>query len=67
MREFLEEVSLRSPGRVNFTHSSSGKVDPMLFEIENNGLPNQSSREGLEAVLKERHILTINLLPFGGG
>jgi len=39
----------------------------MLFEIEINGIPNEGSRETLETVLKEGDIITINLVPLGGG
>jgi hypothetical protein len=67
LREVLEEVSSRSSNRVKFIHPSTGAVDPMAFDIEINGLPNQGSRETLETVLKEGDTITINLLPLGGG
>jgi hypothetical protein len=67
LREFLEEISLRSSDRMTFINPCSGSVDSMLFEIEINGIPNEGSRETLETVLKEGDIITINLVPLGGG
>ena len=49
LREVLEEIWSRSSNRVKFIHPSTGAVDPMAFDIEINGLPNQGSRESLES------------------
>jgi hypothetical protein len=39
LRELLEELSLRSSGRVTFIHSSTEAVHPMDFIIDVNGFP----------------------------
>lgn len=67
LRKVLEEISSRSSNRVKFIHPSTGAVDPMDFDIEINGVPNQGSRESLGTVLKEEDVITINLSPLGGG
>jgi hypothetical protein len=39
----------------------------MDFIIDVNGVPNQGSREDLDVALKEGDIVTIKVLPLGGG
>ena len=67
LRELLEELSLRSSGRVKMIRSSTGAVHPMDFMIDVNGLPNQGSRGDLDLVLKDGDIVAIKVLPLGGG
>ena len=67
LREVLEELSLRSSGRVTYIKPSTGAVDPMNFLIEVNGLPIQDTKESLEVMLKEGDIVKIQLAPLGGG
>ena len=67
LRGLLEELSLRSRGRVKFIRPSADVVDPMDFVIKINGLPNQGSREDLNLALKGGDIITIYVLPLGGG
>jgi len=63
----LEELSLRSSGRVKFIRPMTDLVDPMDFLIEINGFPNPGSREELETRLNEGDLVTIKLSPLGGG
>ncbi len=67
LQGLLEEVSLRSSGRVNLLSSSAEAVGPMNFIIAINGLPNSGSKESLNMTLKEGDVMTINLSPLGGG
>jgi hypothetical protein len=67
LRGLLEELSSRSSGRVRFIHPSADAVHPMDFIIDVNGLPNQGSREDLDVALKDGDIVTIKVLPLGGG
>ncbi len=67
LRELLEELSLKSSGRVKYIRPSTDAVNPMDFLIEVNGLPNRSSREDLDVALKEGDIITIKVFPLGGG
>jgi len=63
----LEELSLRSSGRVKFIRPMTDLVDPMDFLIEINGFPNPGSREELETRLNVGDLVTIKLSPLGGG
>jgi hypothetical protein len=67
LRGLLEELSLRSSGRVKFIRPSTDAVHYMDFIIDVNGVPNQGSREDLDVALKEGDIVTIKVLPLGGG
>lgn len=67
LRIVLEELSLRSSGRVKFIHPLKDFTDPMDFLIEINGLPNPGSKEGLETGLNEGDLVTIKLSPLAGG
>jgi len=67
LRMVLEELSLRSSGRLKFIRPLTNSVDPMDFVIEINGLPNPGSKEALEKGLNEGDLLTIKLSPLGGG
>lgn len=67
LRRALEELSLRTSGRVKFIRPMTDAVDPMDFIIEINGVPNQGSKEDLNIALKEGDIITIKLSPLGGG
>jgi hypothetical protein len=63
----LEELSIRNAGRLKFLHPLTHSLDSTHFVLELNGLPNSGSKEALELDLKEGDIITINLLPLGGG
>jgi len=67
LRKILEELTLRSSGRVKFIRPMTDFVDPMDFLIEINGLPNSGSKEALEMGLNEGDLVTIKLSPLGGG
>jgi hypothetical protein len=67
LREVLEELTLRSSGRVKFIRPMTDFVDPMDFLIEINGLPNSGSKEALEMGLNEGDLVIIKLSPLGGG
>lgn len=67
LRKILEELTLRSSGRVTFIRPMTDFVDPMDFLIEINGLPNSGSKEALEMGLNEGDLVTIKLSPLGGG
>ncbi len=67
LRELLEELSLKSSGRVKYIRPSTDVVDSMDFLVEVNGLPNRGTREGLEVALKEGDTVTIKVFPLGGG
>jgi len=67
LREVLEELTLRSSGRMKLIRPMTDSVDPMDFLIEVNGLPNSGSKEALEMGLNEGDLITIKLSPLGGG
>jgi hypothetical protein len=67
LRGLLEELSLRSSGRVKFIRPSAEAVHPMDFMIDVNGIPNQGSRDDLALALKDGDVVTIRVLPLGGG
>ena len=67
LRKVLEELTLRSSGRVKLIRPMTDFVDPMDFLIEVNGLPNSGSKEALEMGLNEGDLITIKLSPLGGG
>lgn len=67
LRMLLEELTLKSSGRVKFFRPTIDFVDPMDFLIEINGVPNSGSKEGLESGLNEGDLITIKLSPLGGG
>ena len=67
LRKILEELTLRSSGRMKLIRPMTDSVDPMDFLIEVNGLPNPGSKEGLEMGLNEGDLVTIKLSPLGGG
>jgi hypothetical protein len=67
LRKVLEELSLKSSGRVKYIHPSTGVVDHMNFLIEINGVPNQGSGSDLEKTLSDGDTVTIKLYPLGGG
>ncbi len=67
LRMVLEELSLRSSGRVQFIHPLRDFVDQRDFLIEINGLPNLGSKEALETSLNDGDTVTIRVLPLGGG
>ena len=67
LRKVLEELTLRSSGRVKLIRPMTDFVDPMDFLIEVNGLPNSGSKEALEMGLSEGDLITIKLSPLGGG
>lgn len=67
LQEFLEELSVKSSGRMKFINPSSSAISSTLFDIEINGIPIQDSKESLKMVLKEGDKVTINLVAMGGG
>ncbi len=67
LRMVLEELSLRSSGRVRFIHPLKDFVDQRDFLIEINGLSNTGSKEALETKLNDGDAVTVRVLPLGGG
>ncbi len=66
LRVFLEELSARSSGRIQYI-LPTGMIDPMSFSITLNGLPIDGSRESLETALNNGDTIAIQLSPLGGG
>jgi molybdopterin converting factor small subunit len=67
IREFLEELSERSPTRVEYIRSGAQTINPDEWEIRINDAPYQEWSTGLETPLKDRDIVTIIIVPLGGG
>jgi molybdopterin converting factor small subunit len=67
IREFLKELSERSPTRVEYIRSGTQTVNPDEWEIRINDIPYQQWSAGLETPLKEKDTVTIIIIPLGGG
>jgi molybdopterin converting factor small subunit len=67
IREFLEELSERSPTRVEYVRSGAQTINPDEWEIRINDTPYQQWSAGLETSLKNGDTVTIIIIPLGGG
>ena len=67
IREFLEELSERSPTRVEYVRSGAQTINPDEWEIRINDIPYQQWSAGLETSLKDGDTVTIIIIPLGGG
>jgi molybdopterin converting factor small subunit len=67
IREFLDELSERSPTRVEYVRSGAKAINPDEWEIKINDAPYQQWSAGLETPLKDGDTVTIIIIPLGGG
>ncbi len=67
IRQFLEELSERSPTRVEYIRSGTQTINPDEWEIKINDTPYPQWRAGLETSLKDGDTVTIIIIPLGGG
>ncbi len=67
LREFLKELSERSPTRVEYVRPGAQSIDPDEWEIRINDAPYQQLSAGLETPLKDGDAVTIIIIPLGGG
>ena len=67
IREFLDELSERSPTRVEYMRSGVQAINPNEWEIRINDTPYQRWSAGLETPLKDGDTVTIIIIPLGGG
>jgi hypothetical protein len=67
LRKLLDRLSSMSSGRIRFINPLNGEIDHMAFDIRINDLPDQGMPETLETSLREGDVVTVNLLPLGGG
>ena len=67
LREFLEELSERSPTRVEYVKSGAQTINLDEWEIKINDTPYQQWSAGLETPLKDGDTVTIIIIPLGGG
>jgi molybdopterin converting factor small subunit len=67
LRGFLEELSEKSPTRVEYVRSGAQTINPDEWEIRINDTPYQKWSAGLETSLKDGDTVTIIIIPLGGG
>ncbi len=67
IREFLEELSERSPTRVEYIQSEAQTINPDEWEIRINDIPYPQWSAGLDTPLKDGDTVTIIIIPLGGG
>jgi molybdopterin converting factor small subunit len=67
IREFLEELSQRSPTRVEYVRPGAQTINPDEWEIKINDTPYSQWGAGLETPLKDGDTVTIIIIPLGGG
>ncbi len=67
LREFLEDLSERSPTRVEFVRSGGQTINSDEWEIRINDTPYPQWSAGLETPLKDGDTVTIIIIPLGGG
>ena len=67
MRQFLEELSMRAPKRIEYVRPGTQTINPDEWEICINGIPSQQWSAGLETSLKDGDTVTIIIIPLGGG
>ena len=67
IREFLEELSERSPTRVEYVRPGSQTINPDEWEIRINNAPFPQWSGGLDTPLKDGDTVTIIIIPLGVG
>ncbi len=67
LRELLEELSERSPTRVEYVRSGAQTINPDEWEIRINDIPYSQWSAELETPLKDGDTVTIIIIPLGGG
>jgi molybdopterin converting factor small subunit len=67
IRKFLEDLSERSPTRVEYIRSGTQSINPDEWEIRINDTPYQQWSDGLDTPLKDGDTVTIIIIPLGGG
>jgi hypothetical protein len=67
LREFLGELSARSPDPLHYVEPGADRIDPDDWGVYINDCPYQDVKEGLERPLKDGDVVTINIQAQGGG
>ncbi len=67
LRQFLQNLSMLSPARIEYVRPNAIALDPDDWEVNINNVPYQDCREGLETPLQNGDTVTIRLKAFGGG
>jgi molybdopterin converting factor small subunit len=67
MREFLEELSMRAPKKIEYVRPGAQTINPDEWEIRINDIPSQQWSAGLETSIKDGDTVTIIIIPLGGG
>ncbi len=67
LRQFLQELSMMSPSRIEYVRPNAETLDPDDWEVNVNNSPYQDCKDGLETLLKNGDTVTIRIKAFGGG
>ena len=67
LREFLEELSMMAPIRIEYVRPGTKTLAPDEWEVDINDIPYQQYSEGLETFLKDGDTVTIRISALGGG
>ena len=67
LKEFLDELSVMSPNRIEYIRPGAKTLDPDDWEVQINGIPSQNCKDSLETSLKDGDTVTIWIKAFGGG
>lgn len=67
LREFLEELSMMAPTRIEYVRPGAKVLDPIDWEVEINEVPYQNCEDGLETFLGDGDTVTMRILALGGG
>ena len=67
LREFLGELSTRTPNRIEYVRPGADTLDPAEWEVKINGIPYQNFSDGLETLLRDGDTVTISIMVLGGG
>ena len=67
LREFLEELSMMAPIRIEYVRPGAKTLAPDEWEVDINDIPYQQYSEGLETFLKDGDTVTIRISALGGG
>ncbi len=67
LREFVEELSERSPTRVEYLQSGTQTINTDEWEVRINDALYQQWSAGLETPLKDGDTVTLIIIPLGGG
>ena len=67
LRDFLKELSKRSPDPLEYVEPGADRLDPDDWEADINDIPYQDYEDGLEKTLKDGDRVTIRIMAQGGG